>query len=58
MVAGVAAPSQVRKDGDRIQAPGDTWLPCQACGSKMRFLTAHRGRALCRSCIAFEVVRG
>lgn len=56
MPDGVAAPSQARKDGDRIEAPGDTWLPCHACGSKLRFLIFYRRRALCRACLAFEVM--
>lgn len=46
------------RDGDRVQAPGDVWLPCNRCGSKLRFLTWYHGEPLCRSCLSIEVLRG
>ena len=57
MPAGVDGSLPLRRwvDGERVEVPGgQVWLPCDGCGSKLRFLTALRGRLLCRECYAVE----
>jgi len=45
-------------DGTAIPSPvAGVYLHCEECGGLLRFLIAFRGRALCKSCIAYEAVK-
>lgn len=46
-------------DGETVRAPvPGVYLRCAECGDLLRFLIRYHGRALCKSCVATEAVRG
>ena len=46
----LAGPDAERHDGDRVNAPGNTYLACDICAMRLPWLVFLWGKLVCRTC--------
>lgn len=50
--------SAERRDGDRVDSPGNTYLICDACGTRLPWLIFLGGKLVCRLCFQDSLRKG